>query len=69
MITKAQLEENNFRNLGGDLYYYGTYDYCFNIKTQELSIFNESTGDKDFLCNISDIDKLNDLIGFLGANN
>lgn len=65
MITKAQLEENSFRNLGGDLYYYGTYDYCFDIKTQELFVFNEKTGDMGFLCRITDINKLNDLIGFL----
>jgi len=69
MITQSQLEDNGFRSLGGHTYYYGAYDYCFDIKTQELSIFNETTGDKDFLCHISDIDKLNNLIGFLGSDN
>ncbi len=68
MITQAQLEANDFRNLGGDLYYYGTYDYCFDIKEQKLSIFLESTGDKYFLCYIYEIDKLNNLIWFLGPN-
>ena len=69
MITQAQLEANDFRNLGGDLYYHGIYDYCFDIKKQELSIFKESTGDKYFLCYIHEIDKLNNLIWLLGPNN
>jgi len=62
MITKGDLEGNNFRSLGGHIYYYKLYEYCFDIKTQSLYEFNEKTGEKEFLCHITNVDKLKDLI-------
>lgn len=62
MITKKDLEDNNFRSLEGHIYYYKMDDYCFDIKTQSLYEFNENTGEEEFLCHITNVDKLKDLI-------
>jgi len=62
MITKAQLEENGFRSLGGHIYYYDVYDFCFNIRTQSIYAINELDGEEEFLCKVTDVNKLKDLM-------
>jgi hypothetical protein len=63
MITKQQLEEIGFKSKDTTLYYdVDTWDYEYNIKTQELFNHCEVEGATEFLTKVTDIEKFIELI-------
>lgn len=63
MISKEQLESIGFSTEDNTLYYDApNWDFEYNIKTQELFSFNELDGETEFLCRVTDINKLEELI-------
>jgi hypothetical protein len=64
MITKEQLESLGFVTEDGGLTYTDApdWDFEFNIKTQELWNINDGFGEPEFLCKITDFNKLENII-------
>ena len=63
MITKEQLEKIGFRSTDTTLYYdVDTWDYEYNIKTQELFSHCEVYGSTEFLTKVTNIEKFIELI-------
>jgi len=65
MINKEQLNSINFISDDGTYYYdKGTFDYQYNIKNQELWYYNDGYGDEEFMCRVTDIEELKNLINY-----
>ncbi len=66
MITKEQL--NSIDYLSNDNTHYvipGNWEYEFNIKKQELWCINDGFGEPEFLCRVTDFEKLKELLDIL----
>jgi len=63
------ISKNNINSIGytysNDGYKYsvpGNWEYEFNIKTQELWHINDGIGDPEFICKITNFEKLKELL-------
>lgn len=66
MITKEQLNSIDYVSNDETLYTIpGDWDYEFNIKTQELWSINDGIGEPEFLCKVTDFEKLKDLLNII----
>jgi len=63
MITREQLKEVGFTSRDYTLYYDAyTFDYQYNVKTQELFSHCEVAGDTELITRVTDIEKFKELI-------
>lgn len=65
MITKEQLISIDGLTQDNISYYFGGWEYEYNIKSQELWFINDGFGEPEFLCQITDFDKLKELLDIL----
>jgi hypothetical protein len=66
MITKDELNSIGYVSNDNSSYVVpGEWEYEFNIKTQELWHINDGFGDPEFLCKVTDFEKLKDLLNIL----
>jgi hypothetical protein len=66
MITKEQL--NSIDYVSNDNMSYvipGSWEYEFNIKTQQLWSINDGFGEPELLCRVTDFEKLKELLDIL----
>jgi hypothetical protein len=69
MITREQMMSIGYtvNKQEPDLYVvYGSWEYGFNIKTQELWHLNDGYGDPEFLVKITNFEKLKNLLELFG---
>lgn len=62
MITKEHLKEIDFFSNDETEYFGDNWQYMFNIKSQQLWNFNDGFGEPDFLCKVTDFEKLKELL-------
>lgn len=64
MITKEQLAtiDYTYSEDGYKFSVAGEWEYQFNVKTQELWNINDGVGEPEFICKITDFEKLKDLL-------
>ena len=66
MITKEQLNSIDYVSHKGTLFTIpGNWEYEYNIKTQELWSINDGFGEPEFLCRVTDFEKLKELLNVL----
>ncbi len=66
MITKEQLNSIDYVSNDSTSYVIpGSWEYEFNIKTQELWSINDGLGEPEFLCRVTDFEKLKELLEIL----
>lgn len=63
MITREELKEIDYTSKDNTHYHlFGEWEYEFNIKTQELWNINDGVGEPIFLCRVTEIEKLKELL-------
>lgn len=63
MITKEELNAIDYTSKDNTRYHlFGEWEYEFNIKTQELFNINDGVGEPVFLCRVTEIEKLKELL-------
>ena len=62
MVTKEQLSEIGFHRVRGTEYYDGLWSYMFCIKAQEIFNHSEVDGELTFICRVSDIEHLEEVL-------
>lgn len=66
VITKEQLNSIDYVSKDETEYVIpGDWDYLFNIKTQELWFINDGVDDPEFLCRVTDFEKLKELLNII----
>lgn len=66
MITKEQLNSIDYVSNDNTNYVIpGHWEYEFNIKKQELWCINDGFGEPEFLCRVTDFEKLKELLDIL----
>lgn len=66
MITREQLNSIDYTSKDGTEYFiFGSLEYMFNIKTQQLWHTNDGVGEPEFLCVVMDFEKLKELLDIL----
>jgi hypothetical protein len=59
MITKKQLDSDpGFYTKDRRTYFYGNWDYEFDVVSQELYDINDGFGEPQFVCKVTDFDEL-----------
>lgn len=64
MINREQLNSIEYYSKDGTLYTDASFDYEFNVKTQELWDINDGFGDPEFVCRITDFEKFKEIINY-----
>lgn len=62
MITIEEIESIGFREINSGNFCTIDFEYEFNIRTQELWSINDGFGEPTFLCRVTKIEKLQELI-------
>ena len=66
MITKEQLNSISYTSIDETEYVdIESWDYMFNIKTQELWFINDGVDEPELLCRITNFEKLKDLLNII----
>ncbi len=67
MITREQLAtiDYTYSRDGARFSIAGEWEYEFNVKTQELWNINDGFGEPEFICKVTDFEKLKDLLDVL----
>jgi len=63
MITKEELHSIGYNSVDNTLFNIaGEWEYEFNIKTQELWHINDGIGEPEFICKVTNFEKLKEFL-------